>query len=200
MNDLISNTIQIETQTVSSKNCKNTYLIKRRIIGSEGKKAVMVMLYPTRCANNMSRDDSTFFHLTQHLPELGINEILVINLFSKVCNARMSTANVQVDENNMKFIEKEILSNKDFKDVDFIIAWGASMQSCKAATESKERLLKMYKKYSPKKAPQQLTCSNDRIKNETAPHPLFLGIRAKNSKWSLCDYKDIKQSKSGGKK
>ena len=51
MNDLISNTIQIETQTVSSKNCKNTYLIKR-IIGSEGKKAVMVMLYPTRSANN----------------------------------------------------------------------------------------------------------------------------------------------------
>ena len=52
MNDLISNTIQIETQTVSSKDFKNTYLIKRRIIGSEGKKAVMVMLYPTRCANN----------------------------------------------------------------------------------------------------------------------------------------------------
>jgi len=188
MNELITNTIQIETETISSEDCKHTYLIKRRIVGFEGRKAVIAMLYPTRSANNMSYDDTTFFHLTQHLPELGINEIIVINLFSKICNARMSTANLSVDENNLQYIEKEVFGNKAFKDVDFIVAWGASMQSCKAAKESKERLLKMYKKYSPKKSPKQLTCSNEKIKNESAIHPLFLGIRAKNSTWSLSDY------------
>lgn len=194
MNDLISNKIQIETETVSSKDGKHTYSITRRIIDSEGSKAVMVMLYPTRSALKMNADDSTFFHLTQHLSELGINELTVINLFSKVSNARMSTSNLKVDENNMKFIEEKIMKDRDFKNVPFIIAWGASMPNCKSANESKERLLKMFKKYNPKGTPQQLTCSYDKLKNELAPHPLFLGIRAKNSKWGLCDFNQSKYS------
>lgn len=188
MKDLIKNTIQIETNTVSSEDGKHTYTITRKIVGNDGNKAVMVMLYPTRSALNMNSDDSTFFHLTQHLPELGINELTVINLFSKVCKARMSTANLSVDEDNMQYIENEIMKSKNFKTAHFIIAWGSSMQNCKAANESKERLLKMYNKYCLRKKPQQLTCSSEKMKNEIAPHPLFLGIRAKNAKWSLCDY------------
>lgn len=95
MNDLISNKIQIETETVSTKDGKRTYSITRRIVGMDESRAVMVMLYPTRSALKMNVDDSTFFHLTQHLPELGISELTVINLFSKVCRARMSTANLE---------------------------------------------------------------------------------------------------------
>ena len=194
MNDLISNKIQIETETVSSKDGKQTYSITRRIVGMDECRAVMVMLYPTRSALKMNVDDSTFFHLTQHLPELGISELTVINLFSKVCRARMSTANLKVDEENMRFIEDNIMKRKDFKKIPFIVAWGSSLQNCKSANESKARLLKLFRKYNPKGIPQQLTCSYDKLKNESAPHPLFLGIRARNSKWSLCDFKQSKNT------
>ena len=91
MNDLISNKIQIETETVSSKDGKRTFSITRRIVGMDESRAVMVMLYPTRSALKMNVDDSTFFHLTQHLPEMGISE-----LTSSICSQKESVISKQI--------------------------------------------------------------------------------------------------------
>ena len=94
----------IETEIICSPDNKNTYCITKRLKGVEGETGIIVMLFPTRNADNMNADDSTLNHIMSHLSDFGFNEVKIINLFSKVVNARMSARGLEVDSENMKFI------------------------------------------------------------------------------------------------
>ena len=119
--------------------------------------------------------------------DFGFSEIKIINLFSKVVSARPSARGLTIDNENMNFIENSILSDKDLKNQKFIVAWGNSMESSAAVTESKKQIIEAYLKRLPKSKIYQIVCPERGIV-DGASHPLFLGIRAKTAKWRLMEY------------
>lgn len=181
----------IETELVCSEDNKHTYEVVKKLPDIIGEKAYIILLYPTRTVENIFAEDSTLNHLVSHMKEMGLNEIRIINLFSTAVNGKMSAKGLQVDEDNLKYIES-IMQNKNFGDHKFIIAWGTSMATSYACQKTKVEIFNMYKKYFPKGRIYQLATNNDNISVDFA-HPLYLGIRAKNSIWQLDQIK-IKQN------
>lgn len=177
----------IETELICSDDGKNTYCITKRLNGVEGETGIIVMLFPTRNEKNLNADDSTINHIVAHMGDFGFSEIKIINLFSKVVSARPSSRGLTIDNENMNFIENSILSDKDLKNQKFIVAWGNSMESSAAVTESKKQIIEVYLKRLPKGKIYQIVCPERGIV-DGASHPLFLGIRAKTAKWRLMEY------------
>ena len=126
-------------------------------------------------------------HLTRHMAEMKLNRILIINLFSSVCRSRLSTRGIKVDENNLRNIEKIITEKKKEHNAKLILAWGTSMSNCKAARETKKRIIEFYNSSYPDEIIYNFITSDDKI-NKVATHPLYLGIRGNNSKWGLGEY------------
>lgn len=179
----------IETELICSDNGKNTYCITKRLKEIEGDTGIIVMLFPTRNAENLNSDDSTINHIIAHMGDFGFNEIKIINLFSRVISARPSVKGLVADTENMEFIEDNILDDKNLSKQKFIVAWGNSMESSKAVNESKKKIIEMYLNKLPKGKVYQFVCPERDI-TAGAPHPLFLGIRAKTVKWRLMEYSD----------
>ena len=177
----------IETELICSVDGKNTYEIIKRINGADGDIGILVMLFPTRNGDNIDGEDSTLNHLVTHMKDFNFKEIRIINLISKVVNSSISSRGLQVDEDNMKFIQEVILADKDLNKHKFIVAWGNSMESSKAVNESKKKIIEMYLNKIPKGKIEQIVCPQRQIV-DGASHPLFLGIRAKTSKWSLMQF------------
>lgn len=145
------------------------------------------MLFPTRNGDNIDSDDNTLNHLVSHMKDFNFKEIRIINLFSRVVNSRISSRGLQVDTENMKFIEDVILTDRDLNKHKFIVAWGNSMESSKAVNDSKKKIIEMYLSKLPKGKVEQIVCPQRQIVGG-ASHPLFLGIRAKTIKWSLMQF------------
>lgn len=181
----------VETEIVCSEDNKHTYEVVKRYKDTIGEKAYIVLLYPTRTADNIWSDDSTLNHFASHMRELGLNEIRIVNLFSTVVNGKLSAKGLQVDEENLKYIDG-LMQDKSFSDFKFVVAWGTSMATSYACQKSKVEVFKMFRMHNPKGKIYQLSTNNDNITVDFA-HPLFLGIRAKNKIWELQAVK-IKQS------
>lgn len=181
----------VETELICSEDGKNTYEVIKRLKGVDGDTGIIVMLFPTKNGNNICSDDNTTNFLLSHMKDLGLNEIRIINLFSKVSNSRISSRGLQVDTQNMDFIENEVFANKDLSKQKFIVAWGNSMESSKAVNESKRLIIDMYLKKLPKGKITQIVCP-ERGLVDGANHILFLGIRAKTARWRLMEYNSDK--------
>ena len=73
---------QLITEVVYQGN--HTYEIKKTIDGFKGDKAILIGLYPTVDGDNITKIDSTQLHLINHMKELGLNEVRIMNLYSEV--------------------------------------------------------------------------------------------------------------------
>ena len=73
----------------------------------KGKQGIFILLYPTRDAENSHTSDLTNVHLLTHSRELEMGSYRVINLFATVTQSRLSTRNLKVDEENLKYIEEQ---------------------------------------------------------------------------------------------
>ena len=177
----------IETELICSVDGKNTYEIIKRINGADGDIGILVMLFPTRNGDNIDGEDSTLNHLVTHMKDFNFKEIRIINLFSKVVSTRISERGLEVDSENLKFINDVVLADKEIDKQKFIVAWGNSMETSKAVNDSKRQIIEMYLKALPKGKIYQIVCPERNIISGAA-HPLFLGIRAKTSKWRLMEY------------
>ena len=173
----------VHTELITSDDGKHTYEVIKKLEGVEGEKACLISLYPTRNKNNLSASDSTLNHLVSHMQELGLSELRIINLFSIVVDGKLSAKGLQVDVDNLQYIES-IMSDKSFAEYKFIIAWGNSMATSFACQRTKAEILNIFKKYHPKAKAFHITTSNETIDVDFA-HPLFLGIRANSDKWKL---------------
>lgn len=178
----------IETALVSSDDNLHTYEIVKKIADLSGDCGYIISLYPTRNAENITASDNTLNHIIVHMQELGFNELHMLNLFSKVVSGKMSSKGLQVDTDNMKYIEN-VMKDKKFKNSKFIVAWGSSMFSSHACMSSKAEIFKMFMKYCPNNKLYQLTVVNRKLDCGIAPHPLFLGIRANNAIWGLQEFR-----------
>lgn len=173
----------IETEIVCSADGKHTYEVIKRLEGIEGEKGCLISLYPTRDKTNIFSCDSTLNHLVSHMQEMGLCELRIINLFSKVVDGKLSAKGLQVDVDNLQYIES-IMSDKSFEGYRFILAYGNSMATSFACQRAKAEVLNIFKKHNPKAKAFHITTSNDTVDVDFA-HPLFLGIRASSDKWKL---------------
>lgn len=178
--------VSVETDIITSEDGKKTFEVTKRLNGVEGDNGIIVLLYLTRTRDNIFSEDDTLNYLVSHMQELHLKELKIINLFSKVVSGKMSSRGLEVDEENMKYIET-LMSDKNFKNTKFIVAWGNSMASSYACKKSKVNVLNMFKNAVPKGVVYQLLSSDVDLRSQTAPHPLYLGIRGNNSKWSLAE-------------
>lgn len=183
----ITHKVCVETELICSEDGENTYEVIKRLKGVEGDTGIIVMLFPTKNGDNIYSDDNTTNFLISHMKDLGLNEIRIINLFSKVSNSRVSARGLQVDTDNMDFVENIVFADKDLSKYKFIVAWGNSMESSKAVNESKRQIINMYHEKLPKGKVMQIVCP-ERGLIDGANHILYLGIRAKTAKWRLMEF------------
>ena len=174
----------ISSTILCSEDGKHTYMVRKQFPERTGNRALVIQLYPTLTEADIDTTDTTMLHFLNHLDDLQLKEVTFVNLFSKVCKARPSTRDLAIDEDNLAQI-KLLMQEKDFADCKVIVAWGASMEKNIIATEMKRRIIKMYKEAVPNGVLWQLTADDIYLKNDSAVHVLFMGIRHKNSKWKL---------------
>lgn len=177
-------TSTISSTILCSEDGKHTYMVRKQFPERSGNKAMVIQLYPTLTEDDVDTTDTTMLHFLNHLDDLQLKEVTFVNLFSKVCKARPSTKDLAIDEENLAQI-KTLMQEKDFADCKVIVAWGTSMEKNVIATEMKRRIIKMYKEAVPNGVLWQLTADDIYLKNDSAVHVLYMGIRHKNSKWKL---------------
>ena len=93
----------LETEVITSEDGQNTYEIRRR--WREGRKALVIELYPTITRERGECWDLSTLHLMSHASELGWGEIRIINLYSKVFSSKPVTAELKNDVENIAYIE-----------------------------------------------------------------------------------------------
>ena len=174
----------ISSTILCSEDGKHTYMVRKQFPERSGNKALVIQLYPTLTEVDVDTTDTTMLHFLNHLDDLHLNEVIFVNLFSKVWKARPSTRDLAIDEENLAQI-KMLMQEKDFADCKVIVAWGSSMEKNTIATEMKRRIIQMYKEAVPNGVLWQLTADDIYLKNDSAVHVLYMGIRHKTSKWKL---------------
>lgn len=177
----------VTTELICSDDGLYTYEVIKNLVGVEGECAYIISLYPTRNESNIFSNDSTLNYLVTHMTDVGINELHIINLYSKVVNGKMSVKGLQIDVDNMKYIE-EIMGSKKFQSSKCIISWGNSFQTSTAITESKKKIFNMFLERNPKNKLYQLCLVGKNLNSDVAPHPLYLGINGSNLKWGLKEF------------
>ncbi|SEV93609.1 DUF1643 domain-containing protein [[Clostridium] fimetarium] len=177
----------LKTTIVYDKENEHTYEIKRLFEGVKGDDLIILQLFPTLGEGDEFTMDSTTLHMINHFRELNISSIRFINLFSKRCKARMSTRNIILDEENLKYIES-IMKEANFKKYKFVVAFGCSMNSSSVAKQTKHLIFEMFKKHNPAGTIYQITTNDLSQSKNSAVHVLFLGIRYSNAKWRLSEY------------
>lgn len=178
----------VVTTIISSPEGRNTYEIRKDFIGLQGKTAVIMMLFPGTSDENILKVDNTTQSLIDHIEELGFKRLRIVNLFSKVCSARMSVKNIQADLENLEYITA-VMKEAEAKDYEWIIAWGSSMTTSKVANQMKKKLVQEIREYLPNVVLKQFMVDNlEDMQNEGALHPLFLKIRYSSSSWHLENY------------
>jgi len=177
----------ITTTLITSEDDKYTYEVRKELDNDKQRVAVVIMLYPGIASYDMYKCDNTTQSLIDHMSDLEVGTIRILNLFSKVCTARMSTRSITVDQDNLKYIES-VMKEKNSPVYIWIFAWGSSMASCSVANQTKRAILELIRKYLPESKPQQLTVDGLDVKSENALHPLFLKIRYGSNRWILENY------------
>lgn len=177
----------LKTTIVSSEDERNTYEVRKEFVGIKGKTAVIVLLYPGIKASEAFKTDDTARALIEHMNAFNISCLRIVNLFSKVSTARISTRNLAVDTENLEYISS-IVAEKDSDDYLYIIAWGSSMSKSSVSNASKRKILEIIQKGCPKAPLLQLSARDIDIKCQNAIHPLWLKIRNSNSEWILEPY------------
>lgn len=176
------------TTIIHNEDNTKTFEVRREFKGVEGEEVILLQLFPTLGKGDEFSMDSTNRHLIEHREELNISTIRFINLFATRCNARMSTRNIEIDKENLQYIES-IMSDNNFKKCRFVVAFGCSMKNCAVAEEMKKRIFAMYSKYNKSGKIYQITVDDLDSKNNVAVHVLFLGIRHSNGKWYYEEFK-----------
>lgn len=184
----LSHKALVTTEIITSECGKFTYEIIKKIEAEniKGGIGLFICLYPTKTKDTLYFDDSTSLYLTEHAQDLGFSEIHLVNIFSTVTTGRMSAKGLIPDKVNLDYI-KSIFKRKNFSDYTTVISWGTSLETNNATNESKKAILKCFFETNPDKKLYQVICPEKAIFSESL-HPLFLGLRCKDSKLQLIEY------------
>lgn len=177
----------LRTKVTATADGSRTYSITKSIEGAKGCRGVFILLYPTRTLDNLHVEDSTNVHILNHLQELGLGEYVVVNLFSTVTQSKLSTKGLTLDTDNLNYIKDKVFKGLDENKDKVIVAWGNSHQTSKVVNQAKLEILKIWTETHKEGKLYQLT-ADGLEKSNTGVHPLYMGIRFSNAKWSLAEY------------
>ena len=110
------------TRITASADGSKTYSLAKTIKGMDGGKGVFVLLYPTRTIENLHVEDSTNVHLLNHVKELGLSGYIIVNLFSRVTQSRLSTRGIVLDRDNLDFVRDKVFKGLNASADKVIIA------------------------------------------------------------------------------
>ena len=171
---------QITTEVVF--NGDRTYEIKRRIEGYKGDKAILIGLYPTIDGDNITKIDSTQLHLINHMKELGLNEVRIMNLYSEVFDRKPTTSKLTYDKENFEYITQAVNTAGEYK---LIIAYGSSHSSNKTTNTLKKNLLEAISNSNSKDRVYQIGSEYNDTMSSDPTHVLYLGLRHGDERWNL---------------
>ena len=173
----------MNVRAVGSDDGTHTYEIHRKW-AENGKKALVIELYPTITADRCGSMDVSTMHLLNHAQELGWGEVRIVNLYSKVFSEKPRVKQLSDNDNNLSYVE-EILEEQDIKNYDIVIAWGNTLVSHTGTNNSKIDLLTMMKNMGLGK---QVKCIITENMDADGVHPLYLGLRYSKDSWKLKPY------------
>ena len=184
---MITREVNMSIWAVGTDDGKSTYEIRRKW-GEEGKKALVIELYPTISVENCGMLDVSTMHFVN---DFGWSEMRIVNLYANVITKKPSVGELQ--ENSLAYIE-EILEEEDIKAYDIVIAWGNSLLTHKGTTNVKIDLLSMLEEKGLDKNVKCISVEGISMKS-IGVHPLYLGLHYPREKWNLIDY-PLKESLS----
>ena len=187
MQKLMEKESVLRTKLTASTDGSRTYSIVKTNEGATGGKGIFVLLYPTRNLDNLHVEDSTNVHILNHMQELGLGGYVIVNLFSKVTQTKLSTRGLALDTDNLNYIKDKVFKEVDESKDKVIIAWGNSHQTSKVVNQAKLEILKMWTEMHKQGKLYQHSADGLEMSN-IGVHPLYMGIRFSNVQWSLTEY------------
>lgn len=161
----------------------NTYEIQRAW-DENGKRALILELYPTITKDTPSVMDLSSLHLHNHASELELGSVSICNLYSTVFTHKPLSGQLSLDEENISYIEG--LLEQDFDEI--IIAWGSSLQTNKSTNEAKLRILRMLMEKNLKDKVKHIVGEYMDAKSQVGTHVLYLGLHNSKEVWTCEDY------------
>lgn len=180
---MITENFSMQIKAVGTDDGKNTYEIHRKW-QENGKKSLVICLYPTISVENCGKLDLSTMHLLNHIDQLGWGEMTVVNLYSKVFDEKPLMSQLDEDNSNIAYIE-EILEREDIEEYDIVIAWGSSLSTHKRTINLKIDLISMLLDKGLADNVKSISTENLDTYSRYGTHPLYLGLHFAKDKWSL---------------
>lgn len=184
--NVVTENFNMLVEVTGSDDGRNTYEVRRKW-GANGKKALVVELYPTISADECEKLDLSAMHLLNHTKELGWDDVHIVNLYSNIFDSKPLVSQLKDDIENLSYIE-EILEKDDIKEYDIVIAWGNSLSTHIGTVKAKIDLLNMLKDKGLLEQVKCIVTENLSVVECYGVHPLYLGLRYSKDKWSLVEY------------
>lgn len=186
VSNMVRENFTLNVEAVGTEDSNRTYEIRRRW-SDEGKKSLVIELYPTLSVNECGKLDLSTMHLLNHVAELGWGEMRIVNLYSTIFDKKPLVSQLTEDSDNLSYIE-EILEEADIADYDIVIAWGNSLVSHTMTINAKIDLLNMIKDKGLEKNTKCIVTDTLCTIGSYGVHPLYLGLHYSKDVWDLIDY------------
>lgn len=180
---MVQENISMQVTVVGSEDGKETYEV-RRTFNPNGKKSLVLELYPTISTKNPMVLDISTLHLLNHASELGWGEIRIVNLYPYVFNRKPRVSELHESVENTEYI-RDIFTSKDIEDYDIVIAYGSSLASHACTQHIKRNILLMLKEYKLEAQVKHIVTATIDTEKQLGTHPLYLGLRHSSDIWSL---------------
>lgn len=167
-----------------SDDMDNTFSIDR-LWDDAGKKALIIMLYPTIGTGRLNEMDSSTCLLLNHMNDFEFGGITIVNIYSKVFGYKPGVKDLDKDEDNLKFLN-EIMKSADIQNRTVIIAWGSAYATHKVTLEMKLEILRMLQRNKIEAYHIVPEFADETMRQGI--HPLYLGLHHSREKWSLLPF------------
>lgn len=183
---MIKEQFTIETTVIGSDDALHTYEIHRTWDVSK-RKAIIIELYPTISVTSPDTLDLSTLHLLNHMKDLDIGSIRILNLYSKVQSGKPSATALKEDIDNLAYIS-DILEEPDISDYMIILAWGSSLTKHIATINTKMHILTALKEKGLSQNVVQLFTEYLDTTTISGVHPLYMGLHFSKELWSVIPY------------
>ena len=181
---MVKEEFNMRTELVASEDGTHTYEV-RRTWSEDGKKALVLELYPTLSLGRTDELDLSTLHLLNHAKDFGWGMVRIVNLYSLVCNGgKPKASDLLYDDENMAYIE-DILESEDIGEYDIVIATGNSLSTHAATIETKTDIFEMLRDKGLSGQTKCIVTDSMDVNKSSGVHPLFLGLHYGKDVWRL---------------
>lgn len=176
----------MQIKVVGTENGEETYEVWRKW-REDGRKALVVELYPTIGVGYPMVLDVSTMHLLNHANELGFGEMRIVNLYPRVFSKRPTALELEESVENLEYI-KDILTCAEIGEYDIVIAWGSGLSTHACTNHIKKKIFQMIQRCGLEVQVKHIVVDGLDTQKQLGTHPLFLGLRYKDDIWKLERY------------